>query len=353
MDVLLLLCVLVFLFIGLPIAIAYLTASFINEVILRRGDNPKLYMTIAFIFSFILFLLFPPIQHLAALDAHVFLATVLMLGIAAISSSAYQIRVKYRAKISDEARFFFGAIAATVLNLALIISNPVSGVIWMNSLVNNEIWMTGVVNLAIKSWLLVAVWMWTLIGLKSKYWQVFVGYILFMYLVPTLSVVAFSIAIKRSLDQLFLEELVFTGSYLVDSVTFGILPFIVLLVGIYMADKTGFVKRVEGYLIETFTKKGRGTEAYGEKRYEEYQKREKAVTSENAPYYYRVLGINKTATPEEIKGAYRRLAKIYHPDVCVDPDTEKKFKEIQKAYEILSDPVKRTQYDRFEDSYKE
>ena len=44
---------------------------------------------------------------------------------------------------------------------------------------------------------------------------------------------------------------------------------------------------------------------------------------------------------------------IFHPDVCVDPDAEKKFKEIQKAYETLSNPLKRAQYDRIENSYKE
>jgi hypothetical protein len=91
-----------FLFIG-PIAIAYLTASFINEVLLRRGNNKKLYITIAFIFAFMFFLLFPPIQDFAARYALVFHATVLVLGIAAMFSMAHLIQQKYRAKISDEA----------------------------------------------------------------------------------------------------------------------------------------------------------------------------------------------------------------------------------------------------------
>lgn len=66
-----------------------------------------------------------------------------------------------------------------------------------------------------------------------------------------------------------------------------------------------------------------------------------------------MLDVSKNATPEEIKSAYRRLAKIYHPDRGADPDTEKKFKEIQKAYAVLSDPDKRAQYDRFEDTYSD
>jgi hypothetical protein len=72
-----------------------------------------------------------------------------------------------------------------------------------------------------------------------------------------------------------------------------------------------------------------------------------------SPYYYRVLGVGRGATPEEIKGAYRGLVKMYHPDLSDDPDTEQKFKEIKKAYKVLSDPDKRAQYDRFEDSYSE
>jgi len=61
--------------------------------------------------------------------------------------------------------------------------------------------------------------------------------------------------------------------------------------------------------------------------------------------YYRILGITKTASEEEIKKAYRKLAHQYHPDK--PGGDEKKFKEINEAYQILSDKVKRTQYDRF------
>jgi molecular chaperone DnaJ len=64
--------------------------------------------------------------------------------------------------------------------------------------------------------------------------------------------------------------------------------------------------------------------------------------------YYEVLGVGKTATEAEIKKAYRKLALKYHPDVCPDKtEAEDKFKEINEAYEVLSNPSKRATYDRF------
>jgi molecular chaperone DnaJ len=63
--------------------------------------------------------------------------------------------------------------------------------------------------------------------------------------------------------------------------------------------------------------------------------------------YYEVLGVSKNATDAEIKSAFRKLAKEYHPDVSKDPNATEKFKEIQEAYAVLSDPDKRRQYDQF------
>ena len=64
--------------------------------------------------------------------------------------------------------------------------------------------------------------------------------------------------------------------------------------------------------------------------------------------YYEVLGIDKSASEEEIKKAYRQMAKKYHPDVNPgDAEAEKKFKEASEAYAVLSDPEKRKQYDQF------
>ena len=62
---------------------------------------------------------------------------------------------------------------------------------------------------------------------------------------------------------------------------------------------------------------------------------------------YEVLGISKSASPDEIKKAYRTLAKKYHPDINKEPGAEEKFKEVQEAYDILSDDKKKALYDQY------
>ena len=63
--------------------------------------------------------------------------------------------------------------------------------------------------------------------------------------------------------------------------------------------------------------------------------------------YYEVLGVGRSAAPDDIKKAYRQLARQYHPDVSDAADAESRFKEINEAYEVLSNPEKRATYDRF------
>lgn len=69
------------------------------------------------------------------------------------------------------------------------------------------------------------------------------------------------------------------------------------------------------------------------------------MSSNKSPYD--TLGVSKTASSDEIKKAYRRLARKYHPDINKEPGAEEKFKEINAAYEILSDEKKRKQYDAY------
>src|ERR1041384_6162570 len=63
--------------------------------------------------------------------------------------------------------------------------------------------------------------------------------------------------------------------------------------------------------------------------------------------YYDLLGVSRTADKAEIKSAFRKLAREYHPDVSKHDDAETRFKEINEAYEVLSDDDKRARYDRF------
>jgi|GEM_PF-1455483 len=72
------------------------------------------------------------------------------------------------------------------------------------------------------------------------------------------------------------------------------------------------------------------------------------------PDYYAILGVSRTATPEQIEAAFRTLARKYHPDVCPgDPRAEAAFKQVNEAHAVLADPDKRRQYDAEQSIYRQ
>jgi curved DNA-binding protein len=68
--------------------------------------------------------------------------------------------------------------------------------------------------------------------------------------------------------------------------------------------------------------------------------------------YYKIIGVERDATQDAIKRAYRKLARKYHPDVSKEPDAEARFKEVGEAYEVLKDPEKRAAYDQLGANWK-
>src|SRR5580693_10253349 len=68
--------------------------------------------------------------------------------------------------------------------------------------------------------------------------------------------------------------------------------------------------------------------------------------------YYKILGVERAATADQVKTAYRRLARKYHPDVSKEKNAEERFKEVQEAYEVLKDPEKRAAFDQLGSEWK-
>ncbi|MBT2388776.1 DnaJ domain-containing protein [Streptomyces sp. ISL-1] len=69
--------------------------------------------------------------------------------------------------------------------------------------------------------------------------------------------------------------------------------------------------------------------------------------------FYEVLGVQRGASPDEIQQAFRKLARKYHPDISKDPEAEERFKELNEAYSVLSDPKTRQRYDRFGEDFRQ
>ena len=63
--------------------------------------------------------------------------------------------------------------------------------------------------------------------------------------------------------------------------------------------------------------------------------------------YYKIMGVSQDASEKDIKTAYRKLARKYHPDISKEPNAEERFKEMGEAYEVLKDPAKRAEYDQY------
>ena len=88
-------------------------------------------------------------------------------------------------------------------------------------------------------------------------------------------------------------------------------------------------------------------EEFGSESSEDDEAFRKAAKEASLPNYYEIFGLEKSATQDEIKQKFRKLAKELHPDKKKDKDAENKMTEINKAHEILSDPERRTLYDKY------
>ncbi|KAF5414420.1 MAG: Chaperone protein DnaJ [Candidatus Methanogaster sp.] len=289
---------------------------------------------------------------------------VMLFGVVFIFFIAYVIRRNYKSKIEDKTRLVIGIIVSFISDVCLLLIIFHYGTIepFISDLSNINPVAIGI--MAIVYGMHVVVWMWTFIGLKSKYLRAITGYFLFLSSVFCLNRLVFLIAMKISLDTLFLSGAMMASGILFCAV-FGLIPFFLLLIGEYIADKTGFIKRTGKYLNYLYKEKviwGTNTKKNNEKRRESpnhderkhktHKKSAGSAKDDTRPYYYKVLDVSTDASRDEIKKAYRRLSMLYHPDTSTDPDAEQKMKEINKAHDVLSDPDKRARYDNFENSFK-
>jgi hypothetical protein len=278
-----------------------------------------------------------------------FVISVMVFGIIFIFLIAYVIRRNYKSKIKDRTRFSIGIFATLVI---WFVYEP-NFTIQFGLLGNTSR------NLVVCG-ALVVLWMWVFIGLKSGHWHAFVGHLLLICSVIWLQCVTMVIFS----DPFIRFEAMNASVYFLRFLIIMSFPLIAILMGSYL-DETGFIKKLRKYLNYLYKEKviwRTNTKKHGEKRrdepkrderkHETHQKFARSAKDDTRPYYYKVLDVSTDASHDEIKKAYRRLSMLYHPDASTDPDAEKKMKEINKAYDVLSDPDKRARYDNFENTFK-
>jgi molecular chaperone DnaJ len=135
----------------------------------------------------------------------------------------------------------------------------------------------------------------------------------------------------------------------------------VIAIFLYLARHQILRKKLEYDLKDYESKKNKDYEKYhsdwtedefvGKKSFSKYDEEfRKLKQSSSFPDYYNILGIPKDSTQNEIKNQFRRLVKEWHPDKNPDPKTKEKMAEINKAYEVLSDKERRSNYDKYFDS---
>lgn len=135
----------------------------------------------------------------------------------------------------------------------------------------------------------------------------------------------------------------------------------VIAIFLYLARHQILRKKLEYDMKDYESKKNKDYEKYhsdwaadeviGSKSFSiDDQEFRKLKQNSNFPDYYKILGVPKYATQSEIKSQFRRLAKEWHPDKNPEPKTKEKMAEINKAYEVLSDKERRSNYDRYFDT---
>jgi outer membrane protein assembly factor BamB len=280
-----------------------------------------------------------------------FVISIMLFGIICIFYITYFIQRNYKSKIDDWARVVIGLFVASII-----------WHIWEPNL--NFATQFGLLipskNHVVAMAMIIVSLVWVFIGLKSKRLRTFVGHLLIIC-----SVILMQCAVIQMFSDPFIRfEIMDTAARYFWFLVLMSVPLIAILIGSYL-DETGFIKKVRKYLNYLYKEKvilGANTKKHKENRREDpnrderehkaHNKRDRSAKDDTRPYYYKVLDVSTDASHDEIKNAYRRLSMLYHPDTSTDPDAEKKMKEINKAYDVLSDPDKRARYDNFENTFK-